>query len=403
MKVVHLLESRFRSLLVEAMDINDIHTKYYSDIPYADYVYIVKSVDPTYDNVSGKMGKYAKWLLGMYRKGTFTRGDFGEARSMLIVFDQYKNRVQVRDVTQLHSMGELYQVVKPFMEGDQATSKSDEIRRTKQGAEKVYEDNKWLVIVPHTTEAAQLYGKHTKWCTAAEESDNMFEYYNSQGTLYINIDKLNNRKYQFHFETNQFMDEEDDRIDDPIFDTIGATNGLINFYENRVGIAILNMKLAYGVSVTSRQISRYKAAMEMINENEGYIIPNAYVVEDENDGKEAYVDENGNLLCGWFETCDEFPPVQASTEYEVTADVTAYATISHDALYNDDLKIWGLATYDVETGSVSVGKWTDQNDREVDAEWYEDKSLILGGYWYVDPDSVWDENDEWAEEDEEDW
>ena len=384
------------------MDINGIHTKYYSDIPYNDYLYIVKICDPTYDSALGKMGKYTKWLLGMYRKGTFTRGDFGEARSMLIVFDRYKNRVQVRDVTQLHSMGELYQVVKPFMEGDQAVSKSDEIRRTKQGAEKVYEDNKWLVVVPHTKEAAILYGKNTEWCTAAEKSENMFDYYNNQGPLYINIDKISNRKYQFHFESKQFMDENDDEIESDIFDTIGATNGLIKFYEERVGIGILNMKLGYGVSLTGRQIRRYKAAMEIINNNEGYILPNAYVVEG-NELHEAYVDENGKLLCGWFESCDEFPPVDASTEYEVTANVTANATTTHDIHCHDEIKIWGVATYNIETGSVSVGEWVDQFDRKIEAEWYEDKRLMLGGYWYVDPDSVWDENDEWVgEEDYED-
>ena len=385
------------------MDINDIHTKYYSDIPYNDYLYIVKTCDPTYDNVSGKMGKYTKWLLGMYRKGTFTRGDFGEARSMLIVFDRYKNRVQVRDVTQLHSMGELYQVVKPFMEGDQAVSKSDEIRRTKQGAEKVYEDNKWLVVVPHTKEAAILYGKNTEWCTAAEKSENMFDYYNNEGPLYINIDKINNRKYQFHFESNQFKDEKDDEIEDDIFNTIGATNGLIKFYEERAGIGILNMKLGYGVSLTGRQIRRYKVAMEIINNNnEGYILPNAYVVED-NESHEAYVDENGKLLCGWLESCDEFPPVDASTEYEVTANVIANATTIHDIHCYDELKIWGVATYNIETGSVSVGEWVDKFDRKIEAEWYEDDRLVTGGYWYVDPDSVWDENDEWAGEEDEDY
>ena len=50
--------------------------------------------------------------------------------------------------------------------------------------------------------------KNTQWCTAAD-GNNQFNYYNSQGPLYININKADNEKYQFHFESDQFMDETD--------------------------------------------------------------------------------------------------------------------------------------------------------------------------------------------------
>lgn len=396
MRRVHLLESRFRSLILEAMNPRDIHAKYYSDIPWDDFSYIAL-IDPTLDNNQSppKLGKYTKWMLGMYRRGTFKRGDFNEAVELLAVFEKYKNRVQVRDITQLHSIGELYQVVKPFMKGNQATSKSDETRRIKQGAEKVYEDSQWLVIVPHTMEAAQLYGKHTQWCTAAEKSDNMFEYYNENGTLYINIDKVNNRKYQFHFESNQFMDEQDEPIEPDVFDSIGASKGLIEFYEGIFGaICRLCTVLPSCVSVTDSQMQKFKVAMEYANENEGYIVPNAYVIEDEESGRMAYVNDKGKLLCGWFSSCEEFRPVNTLTEHEVTADVKTYASCERENP-NDDIEMWGVATYNIKRGSVTVGNWVDKHDRNIDAEWLEDNFDYIG-YWYVDPESVWDENDEWA-------
>ena len=245
---IHLTESIFNRLLLTEATTEEIYQKYYTDIPYNTFCQIIQ-LDPT--SVNGRMGKYTKWLLNIYRKGTFKEGDFGEAIQLLPIYDRYKNVVSVKDIMTLNSMGELYSVVQPYMSGNQATSKSDVARKTKEGAEKVYEDNQWVIIVPHTMEAAQLYGKHTKWCTAAEKSNNMFDFYNEKGPLFINIDKVNNRKYQFHFETNQYMDEEDRPLirvairrhsktvlpnpDTSYADLIGMPKGVQEFYVEKCG------------------------------------------------------------------------------------------------------------------------------------------------------------------------
>jgi hypothetical protein len=62
----------------------------------------------------------------------------------------------------------------------------------------------------------------------------MFDYYNEQGNLYININKKTNRKYQFHFNgsDSQFMDEKDKEITKPIPQKIGMSDGLLYFYQN---------------------------------------------------------------------------------------------------------------------------------------------------------------------------
>jgi hypothetical protein len=69
-------------------------------------------------------------------------------------------------------------------------------------------------------ESSQFWGQGTKWCTSARnEDDNMFDYYNTQGPLYIIISKKikdeKNRqlKYQMHFESAQFMDVHDDEME----------------------------------------------------------------------------------------------------------------------------------------------------------------------------------------------
>ena len=221
-------------LLTEAMSVQDIYEKYYADIDRNLYDQIVQS-DPTYDGQ--KMGKYTKWLLGMARRGVLTSGDLGEAKHLLGIFEKYRNRLEIKDVTQLHSMRDLYDVVKPFMEGNQATSKSDEKRQLKNGAEKAYEDSEWVIVIPHTEDAAKLYGKGTKWCTAAD-NNNMFDYYYEQGDLFINIDKRNGKKYQFHFESDQFMNEQNDDVREfeecSVADSINMPPNVLAWYKEKL-------------------------------------------------------------------------------------------------------------------------------------------------------------------------
>lgn len=90
--------------------------------------------------------------------------------------------------------------------------------------EVVYNDGSIVrVIVPLDQQAACHFGNppgsvptEREWCTATRTGKNYFDYYNSRGKLYIilpyNPEHLNER-YQLHFETEQFKDENDDDID----------------------------------------------------------------------------------------------------------------------------------------------------------------------------------------------
>ena len=53
-------------------------------------------------------------------------------------------------------------------------------------------------------------GSGTDWCTATGKTDNFFQDYISKGDIYIIISKSNPKeKYQFHYETDSFMDRDD--------------------------------------------------------------------------------------------------------------------------------------------------------------------------------------------------
>lgn len=239
-RIITINESQVMSLLFEAATIQDIHEKYYSDIPEDIFKQIVSS-DPTYNtNKPDKMGKFGKWLLSIYQKGNLKVEDLYKASEYLSIFVRFNSKIEAKDITKYKSLQELYGVIKPFIDNpEQSASKSEDIRKLKEGAEKVYEDEKWLVIVPHTEEAACYYGKGTQWCTAAEKSENMFGRYNEEGRLYINIVKGTDIKYQFHFETQQFMDATDTEIQPPVADSIGLTPRLVEFYESRYGVESL--------------------------------------------------------------------------------------------------------------------------------------------------------------------
>ena len=230
-----LLEEIISNALMEGLDIRAIKEKYYSDIPEEDFGRIV-AADPTSGN-GARVGAYSKWLLSLYRhmsemeRRRFVDEDLNKAKEYLTVFDKYKSQLpqDARNISKYESLPKLYDAIKQFF-NDKPHTKGEMKRQIKSGAEKVYEDERWLVVIPHTEEASCLYGANTQWCTAARE-DNRFDEYNEDGYLYINIDKKNNRKYQFHFESYQFMDETDQDIKKPVLSTIGATGGLVDFYK----------------------------------------------------------------------------------------------------------------------------------------------------------------------------
>lgn len=228
-----IISSIISETIVSETTASEIRDKYYKDVPEQDYKQLIFA-DPTSNPNKDKMGKYGKWILSLYKQGKLNTGDIPELKDSLTYFDKFKNKIEKKDINQYRSVPELYNAVKPFMDNpNQATSKTDELRKTKQeGAEKVYEDEEWIVIVSKTEQAACLYGKGTRWCTAAMGSKNMFDYYNRQGPLYVNINKQTGEKFQFHFQTGQFMDEEDNPIGRNLPEKIGMSEGLYNFYSS---------------------------------------------------------------------------------------------------------------------------------------------------------------------------
>ena len=213
-------------LLSEATPL-EIREKFYKEIPEEEFKQII-SADPTTNLNSNKMGGYSKWLLNLYKRKDLKLEDLYKVNEYLKIYEKYKLKVSEKDINKIKTIPDLYAIIKPFESGTEAVSKNDEIKKIKSEADKVYEDSEWLVVVPKTEEAACFYGKGTRWCTASTKGHNSFDDYNERGKLYININKIDGRKYQFHFGDEQFMDEDDRPI---YFDEIKPSGGLEQFYD----------------------------------------------------------------------------------------------------------------------------------------------------------------------------
>lgn len=100
------------------------------------------------------------------------------------------------------------------------------LSKVKADLEKVYEDCEWVVYIPHNHVAAKRLGKGTKWHIAVDD-DYYYSIYSAQGPIYINIRKSDNAKFQFHFETRQFVNVNEGPVR---LNEIGLSNGIIGFY-----------------------------------------------------------------------------------------------------------------------------------------------------------------------------
>ena len=224
-----LIESLLMEDLVEVK-------KYYPNISQEDFDRII-ALDPTFRKEQDKLGTYGKWILSLFQKGNLKNE--GHVKDILTRFDKEKKNLKNKDIMTYKSLEDLDDALNDD-ESYQDQTDRQKLRKTQNAvrksdlskdAEKVYEDSDWEVWIPHTYEASCKLGRGSHWCTASTEDDYYYNSYkdNFGGEYYININKHNpDEKYQFHFESNQFMDASDRSIDLAGF--LNKNQGLKKFY-----------------------------------------------------------------------------------------------------------------------------------------------------------------------------
>jgi hypothetical protein len=159
--------------------------------------------------------EYTQWLCKTYaaQLGVVTKYEDFESRGSdsLARFHKLKTKQQLkpehRDINRFRSLQDFEQTVASYPE-------PQDVAVDKGHAKEIYTDANLRVIQPMDEAAAKYYGQGTKWCTAAK-NNNMFERYAQMGPLYIILlttPERTGEKYQLHFESSQYMDEQDQEI-----------------------------------------------------------------------------------------------------------------------------------------------------------------------------------------------
>lgn len=178
--------------------------------PGTTYEEILVKTDPT------EVLTYLPWIVKQYNdilkhkikdiKEKEFLEDLYKIKDYLTLFDKVKHNLspEQRNINNSKTYKNLYDIIEPYLEKkdfDLELSKTQQQLRTKKDAEKIWENNEWLIVWPKTQEASCLYGKGSQWCTAADRFNNQFDRYNSHGLFNYVINKRNQKeKYAFFFD-----------------------------------------------------------------------------------------------------------------------------------------------------------------------------------------------------------
>ena len=168
-----------------------------------------EDVDPTKDH------QYVPWIARMYA-GYGPQSNFEDIVSKLRPYlEDYDNRKKHNQLAPEHRDIMRFKTIDDLMDMIDGIVPTSPEASGKGAHTELYEDDVIRVVVPHNEEAAVYYGQGTRWCTAARNDNNMFDYYNRDGRLYIVLPKApsyTGEKYQLHLETGSYMNEKDTSV-----------------------------------------------------------------------------------------------------------------------------------------------------------------------------------------------
>ena len=148
--------------------------------------------------------KYLMWMAKIYAN------DSGFSTNMLIdVVQRFHNNLdKIHPALILQQDGEIYsdsrietspknidsypdyRSLKGVVDAaEESVTRKQKETEAKSGVDKLYEDERWLLVKPNTYEGSCYYGSSTKWCTASKDAPHHFQDYSKTGNLFYIIDK----------------------------------------------------------------------------------------------------------------------------------------------------------------------------------------------------------------------
>ena len=160
--------------------------------------------------------QYVVWIVQQYVKRSLKYEDMYKLRDDLDVFVKTKGqhkRLGINSDINQYDWKTLATVAEKLSSTNIADTDTAEVSAIPD-VKVLYNGPLGILSVPETEAASCELGRGTKWCTASSDpARNMFNHYTKDGLLYVWHDKKLKEKFQFHFESGQFMDARDEPID----------------------------------------------------------------------------------------------------------------------------------------------------------------------------------------------
>ena len=132
-------------------------------------------------------------FLGRTLPNTVSQGIIDDTvKPVLKKFVAIGPNLEIKDINQYKTFSELNTAIQKY---------ENRIRRevqTIEGADLVYEDDRFTVVAPLTTKASCYYGAGTKWCVASSADNTHFNNYMTDGKLFYFIDKTKPTSDRFY-------------------------------------------------------------------------------------------------------------------------------------------------------------------------------------------------------------
>lgn len=166
--------------------------------------------------------KYVNWMISRYLQGGIKRLEDipSKISDWLDTYDrlartkklkpEHKDIGRIKNDSQLADLIRVYADVETQSKSEKKSAEEQAMYDSKK-AKLLYDDEEWKLVIPLTEEASCYFGKNTQWCTAAK-NHSMFSHYNMDGPLIVMIHKPSGKRWQLHFESNQFMDATDSPV-----------------------------------------------------------------------------------------------------------------------------------------------------------------------------------------------
>ena len=182
----------------------------------------------TFNNIldaAQKDSAFATWLTARVAgtkkaKPIIKKEDIAKYKKYLDIFKRNKREYPLKDINMIKDQNALDDFIKKSREiqakeeedisQQKGVSKSEKYKKLKLGEVDGYEIFKFPKGSKDLYGASCELGAGTDWCTATGNTDTWFLDYISKGDIYVIINKSNPKdKYQFHYESDQFMDPDD--------------------------------------------------------------------------------------------------------------------------------------------------------------------------------------------------